>query len=67
MHVLVIIARDWSSRGSRRVILAPGLRDKWSISSWETSRVMGIAKRAPSTRRRVSTTLGRDVMSELQT
>ena len=46
-----------SSRGSRRTILDPGLIESWSMSSCETSNVMGMGKRVPSASRSEETTL----------
>jgi hypothetical protein len=53
----VKMARGASSRASRRVTRVPAASLRVSICSWETSRVIGIGKRDPSTRRRVETTL----------
>jgi hypothetical protein len=53
----VIMARGRSSRGSRRATREPGSMERRSTSSRETSRLMGIGNRFPSTRRKVSTTL----------
>ena len=53
----VIIARGASSLGSLSATRAPGLIPIFSTSELETSRLMGIGKRVPSARRKVSTTL----------
>jgi hypothetical protein len=63
-HELVMIASGSSSRGSRKVIRAPGLTERRSMSSCETSRVTGIGNRVPSARRRESTTLQRVLNTE---
>lgn len=56
-RLLVRMARGDSSRKSRRVTLLPALRPSSAIRAWETSRVIGMEKRVPSARRRVSRTL----------
>lgn len=51
------MARGASSRASRRVTRVPFASLSVWICSCETSSVMGMGKREPSTRRRVETTL----------
>jgi hypothetical protein len=53
----VKMARAASSRGSRRAILEPVASLRLSMSSCDTSRVMGIENKSPDLRRRVSRTL----------
>jgi hypothetical protein len=59
----VRIARASSSRGSRNAKRAPGAMESLSMSSFETSRVMGMEKSVPSARRMLLTTLKEPVSS----
>lgn len=56
-HIPVRTARALSSLGSLNATLEPGARPRDLICSEETSRVMGMGKRMPFARRRLSTTL----------
>ena len=57
VDIPMMMARASSSRGSRRAMRAPGAIERRSMSSRETSRVMGMGKREPSARRSSSTQL----------